>query len=442
MTAAPVPSPDSSPATEGSADRRLRVLMLTHRLPYPPDRGDRIRSYHMLKELTRHFDVAIACTSDEPVWLQHHQLLSTLANRVAIQPISTPVSKYKSLVALATGQSITPCYHYRTGLADTILQWHEEAPFDVVLTFCTGMIHYARLIAPDKKHPLVRSNQRPSGKTAYTPVRHILDLVDVDSLKWRSYAKHTWPPLSWAYRTEARRLSKIEAGQLDHFDAVTVVSDSEAQAYRENIADHPGLAVIGNGVDLNYFTPLPDTDSKTIVFVGVLNYKPNVEGVAWFVHHVFGLLRKQVGDARFLIVGRHPTPRIEELGNQPGVEVIGSVPDVRDYLKEASAVIAPLRIARGVQNKVLEAMACCRSVVCSPQAAEGIQARNQEHLFVADQPDQWVTQLQRVLNDPVIRQRVAHAARKHVEENYSWKEQLSPLIKLIKGNPATKNPAS
>jgi sugar transferase (PEP-CTERM/EpsH1 system associated) len=428
MTAVLTPNTDAQSITREDPPTSPRVLMLTHRLPYPPDRGDRIRSYHMLKELARHFEVGIACTSDEPVWLQHHQLLSTIAKRVAIQPISVHASKIASLGAFITGRSITPSYYYRQGLADTILQWHEEAPFDVVLTFCTGMIRYARLLVPGPAG-------RPQPKaTNTTPSRHILDLVDVDSLKWDSYAQQTWPPMRWAYRAEARRLGKIEAGKSDHFDAVTVISDAEAEAYRNQIVDHPGLTVVNNGVDLDYFETLPDADTKTLVFVGVLNYKPNAEGITWFVQHVMGLLRRQLPDARLLIIGRHPTPRIEELAHQPGVEVIGSVPDVRIYLREACAAIAPLRIARGVQNKVLEAMACNRAVVCSTQAAQGLRARHEEHLLVADTAQQWVDHLYRVMTDTETRQRIATAARRQVEDCYSWESCLRPIVQLIRGD--------
>ena len=418
---------------EHSDPSRPRLLMLTHRLPYPPDRGDRIRSYHMLKELAKHFEVGIACTSDEPVWLQHHQLLSTIAKRVAIQPISLKASKVKALAAVATGNAVTIKYYYRQGLADTIMQWQEEVPFDVILTFCTGMLQYARLLRPANR----KKNQRASVTASGQPIRHVIDLVDVDSLKWQNYADHSWPPMRWLYHTEAQRLKRIEAGKYDHFDAVTVVSPAEAEAYRQSVGDHPGLTAINNGVDLDYFAPLPDSDSKSVVFVGVLNYKPNADGVVWFTHQVLPRLRAIVPDAKFLIVGRHPTQRVEELGQQPGVEVVGSVPDVRIYLSEASTVVVPLQIARGVQNKVLEAMACGKTVVCSRQAAEGIQAKDGDHMLVANDPDQWALHLSKAMNDSVLRQRIGHAARLNVEQHYSWSQCLKPLVQLLKGQPAS-----
>lgn len=394
-----------------------KVLLLTHRLPYPPDRGDRIRSYNLVKLLSRHFDLAVACTSDEPVWLQHHQLLRTMAKRVTIQPISDFYSKARGVAALVTGNAVTPASFYRVGLAEAIQQWHEQDPFDAVLTFCTGMIGYARLLT-----------RLPN------PPRHVLDLVDVDSIKWRSYARSNWPPKSWVFSAESRRLRRIEAGEFDRFDAITVVSDAEAQAYREHVGDHPGLATVGNGVDLDYFHPLDEPESPhTICFVGVLNYKPNAEGITWFVNEIMPLLRERVPDANLLIVGRHPTPQVQELGRSPGVEVVGSVPDVRVYMQRSSAVIAPLQIARGVQNKVLEAMACRRAVVCSEGAAQGIRATDGKHLLVAREPIQWADHLHRVLTDAALRQSLAAAARAQVEQHYTWEDALAPMVKLIKG---------
>ena len=418
-----------------TANSKRRVLMLTHRMPYPPDRGDRIRSYHMLKFLAQHFEVSIACTSDEPVWLQHHQLLSTIAKQVMIQPISTKLSKAKSIKALVTGKTFTEAYYYRQGLADTILQWHQQAPFDAMLTFCTGMIRYARLLTRglNGSHTVAQPDVNTPSKARLV---HVLDLVDVDSVKWDTYARNSWQPLRWAYATEAKRLRRIEAGQQDHFDAVTVVSEAEAQAYRQHVGAHSSLLAVGNGVDLDYFKPLPDSTSKTVVFVGVLNYAPNVEAVTWFVHEVLGRLREQVPDAKFQIIGRHPAPRVEALEDFPGVEVVGSVPDVRAYLSEASVVVAPLRIARGIQNKVLEAMACGRSVICSAPAAEGIDAIDGKHLLIADQPDQWVSQIHRLFDQPSLRQQIAQDARQHVERHYSWHQRLKPLIALLSGDTA------
>lgn len=410
---------------------RPRVLLLTHRLPYPPDRGDRIRSFHMVRTLANHVDLAVACTSEEPVWLQHHQLLHAMADRVAIHPILSSVSHIRGICAFAVGKPVTPSCYFRWGLMETLLQWDTEKPFDAVVTFCTSMIHYSRRLLASRQ--LRNERARAAGEPEVGPIRHVLDLVDVDSMKWRSYARSTWSPMKLVYWTEARRLERIEQGKYDHFDAVTVVSQAEADAYREHLGDHPGLAVVHNGVDINYFTPLPDPDRHTIAFVGVLNYKPNTQGLLWFVKNIMPGLRKRLPDAKLLIVGRHPTHKILDLQGTPGIEVVGSVPDVRQYLGQASAIIAPLRIARGIQNKVLEAMASGRVVVASQGAAAGISARHNQHFLVADTPDDWITCLHKTLTDADYRQSIAHEARKLVKQEYAWGNAMQAMIDLVRG---------
>jgi sugar transferase (PEP-CTERM/EpsH1 system associated) len=391
--------------------------MLTHRAPYPPDRGDRIRAYHLLRTLSKHFDVSLACTTDEPAWLQYHQALDEVAEQVAITPISPLYTRLRGGLALLRGQPVTPASFYRDSLADTIVQWHRTKPFDAVLTFCTGMIQYARLMM-NENNP---------------PKHHVLDLVDVDSAKWDSYAEDSMGLMRWVYRTEAKRLRKIEAGQADHIDHITVVSNRERDTYNSSVGKNEHLHVIGNGVDLDYFSPLADCDLPTIAFIGVLNYRPNVDGMVWFVEHVMPLLLERLPDAKLRIIGRHPTQRVLGLNSHAGVEVVGSVPDVREYLRDAAAIIAPLRIARGVQNKVLEAMACQRAVIVSPEAADGVHAQDGRHLLVADSPKQWAQRIDHVLTNAPLRQRLAKEARAQVELRYNWNSQLHPMIELLGG---------
>ena len=404
------------PADGRNGDKK-RVLMLSHRVPYPLDRGDRIRAYHILRHLSARFDVSLACTSEEPVTIAQQRAVEDLADQVAIHPINRRYGRLRGMAALAGGAAITPACFYRPALAQTVANWHRDNPFQTVFTYCTGMIHYARR--------LMQTNPAP---------RHVIDLVDVDSAKWLDYAQNSPVPMRWIYRIESKRLAAIESGKRDHFDAVTVVSDAEADLYRSHVGEHPGLAVLRHAVDVDYFQPLADNDSQTIVFIGVLNYRPNVDGVTWFVHNVMPTLRRRCENARLLIVGRDPSPAVELLNDHPAVEVVGPVADVREYLHKSAAVIAPLRIARGVQTKVLEAMAAARVAVCSPSAAEGIHAHDGQHLIVADQPQQWVEQLENVLTNAELRQRLARNARHQVQQVYPWHKCLEPLEWLISGD--------
>jgi len=194
--------------------------------------------------------------------------------------------------------------------------------------------------------------------------------------------------------------------------------------------------VVGNGVDMDFFSPLPDaTGSKKILFVGVLNYRPNIDAVRWFAQNVMPLVREKMADATFEIVGRHPTAEVMDLAKLPGagVNVIGPVDDVRTHMADAGIVVAPLRIARGVQNKVLEAMACKRVVICSPQAAEGVQAMDGSHYLVGHGPDQWARHIEWMLNDEHRRQQMASSARQWVEQQYTWNAQLAPMVELLLG---------
>ena len=189
-------------------------------------------------------------------------------------------------------------------------------------------------------------------------------------------------------------------------------------------------------MDLDYFSPMSDNASLNTVFVGVLNYKPNIEAVNWYVKKVLPLVQKYQPNATFSIVGRDPTPGVKALKNHPGVKVFGSVPDVRPYLEEASAVVAPLRVARGVQNKVLEAMACRRAVVCSPEAADGIRALPGRHLLVGKTPKQFARYVLGLLRDDHYRRQVSSSARRCVERRYSWPGALRPMIEILGGGGA------
>jgi len=414
-----VASAETEATTEQAPADRPSVLMLTHRMPYPPDRGDRIRSYHMIRTLAQHFDMALACPSEEKVWLQHHQLLRKLADRCCIMPTSPTAGRVRALGALLTRRAVTPAVFYRASLAQQISMWQDKKPFDAVLTFCTGMIPYARLLVEQ-------------AKLQGRPLVHVLDLVDVDSLKWEAYAREARWPMSWVYGHEAKRLREIEAGRFDHLAGVTVVSDAEAEAYRTHVAEHPALRVVRNGVDTDYFHPLGDCDETRVVFTGVLNYRPNVDAVTWFAHEVLPALREKVPTAVFRIVGRHPSPSVQELSAIDGVELIGSTPDVRDHLACSAAAVAPLRIARGTQNKVLEAMASQRAVVCSQAAASGVDASNGEHIIEADTPEQWVKAIERLFQDGEARRQLAAAARQRVETHYGWDAAMAPMVELVR----------
>lgn len=404
-----------------------RVLMLTHRLPFPPDRGDRIRTFHLLRELGRHFEVSLAAVSDTPIYSEQREALERLTGgRLLIQRLNPWWIKARAAAALTRGESATPAALYHPALSRGIADWHVEKPFDAVLTVCTSMLGYARRLC----HPMHRDP-----RIARPPHRHVLDLVDLDSRKWADYAASARWPMRRVYRTEAARLRRIELARRDFFDAITLVSDAELQAYRGLGGMHPRATAVTNGVDLDFFRPQHPGDNRTVIFVGVLDYPPNVEAVTWFADHVLPRLRRKLPEARLKLVGRNPSPAVMKLGQREGVRLVGPVDDVRPHLLKAAAVVAPLRFAPGVQNKVLEAMACGKAVVCSPDAARGIDADPRRHLLVAEAPRTYAKHLYRLLTNPVMRQQIGDAARLRMELGYDWPTTLAPMVDLLRDRP-------
>jgi sugar transferase (PEP-CTERM/EpsH1 system associated) len=264
----------------------------------------------------------------------------------------------------------------------------------------------------------------------------VVDFVDVDSDKWRQYAQHKRWPASWLYRREAERLLAFEKNVATLFDASIFVSSAEAALFRQLVPEVSGrTGFLDNGVDRDYFSPERDYDNpydeqaKVIVFTGAMDYWANVHAVQWFALHVLPRIREAVPSARFVIVGARPASEVQRLASAPGVEVTGAVPDVRPYLAHAHAAVAPLRIARGVQNKVLEAMAMAKAVIASPAAVEGIDFNNHAELQVADSEQQFAERAIQFLRHD--KPAVARDSRQWVSQRYNWNNNLARIGDLL-----------
>lgn len=404
--------------------------MLTHRVPYPPDRGDRIRAYHLLSAMVQRFDVTLASVSDGPVEPASMDRLESLCSRVLIAEARPMHRRAAAARALLIGGAITPAAMYDHDLAQQLGRLHQREPFDTVLSYCTGMVGYAKLLLGLPRPP-----------------RHVLDLVDVDSQKWAGFAETTRGPMRLIYQAESRRLREVEAGRVVPFDAVTVISEAEAARYREHVTGQHEPVVVGNGVDMQRFKPAeggmgvpPVTNHNrrsrrpshpVLIFTGVMSYKPNIDAAAWFARQVMPRVLAAVPEARFDIVGKSPAREVEALDELPGVRVVGPVDDTADVLRASSVAVAPMQIAPGVQNKVLEAMACGLPVVCSPGAAGGIDATPGEHLLVSDAPADCAAQCVRLLLNTDERARLGSAARYRVQQRYDWASAATPMLDLL-----------
>jgi sugar transferase (PEP-CTERM/EpsH1 system associated) len=300
--------------------------------------------------------------------------------------------------------------------------WIEHLKFDAVISYCSGMYPYT-LPAQDVEIPV------------------LVDLVDVDSQKWFDYAARAGWPARWLYRTEGYRVRRLEQEICERCEAVTVVSAAEAKLLREfgrKVAVHS----VPNGVDLEFFQPQFNGDDKTsevvaappnqeCVFVGALDYRANVEGVTWFCRDVWPQVHARFPKARFVLVGRNPVSQVRRLAALPGVDFIGEVPDVRPYLHHACLAVVPLRIARGIQNKVLEAMAAAKPVIASPQSLEGLDVVPGEHVYRAADAAEWVAGISSLFGNVRERDRLAAAGRAFVCEHHQWESCMRPLETLL-----------
>jgi sugar transferase (PEP-CTERM/EpsH1 system associated) len=390
---------------------RLKILYLVHRVPYPPNRGDRIRSFHVLDFLSARADVYLATLADEPVSPDTVAALQQRSRQVAIEPLGK--SRWRrAMASLMAGRSATEGLFRSPRLHQVVRQWTRDVQFDAVAVFCSSMAPY--LFMPE-----------------LDGIPAIVDLVDVDSEKLLQYADSAKWLKRKLYSLEGHRLRELEKTLTKRASAVVLVSEAEAALWR-SIDPNDRTHAIPNGVDLDYFQPAAsDGRPGRCIFVGALDYPPNIDAVCWFTRHVWPEVRRHCPHATFAIVGRNPHPDVRRLGSAAGVEVIGAVADVRPHLAEASIAVAPLRIARGIQNKVLEAMAAGRPVIASPEAIEGLGVESGRQVSVADQSAAWVSGLTELITHPGIRRSRSIAGRKYVEEQHNWSSCLRTLEELI-----------
>jgi len=365
----------------------------------------------LLKFLADRGDVSLATLADEPLEAGTPEALAGLCRRMAIEPLGK--SRWlRAALSLARGNSATEGLFHSPRLRQTILSWRQQARFDAVVVFCSSMVQYL--------------------EAADVPVsRTIVDLCDVDSQKFLDYAAHARGLKKRLYALEAARLRRLECSLPGRAGAITLVSEAEAELFR-GFCPNGVTHAVTNGVDLDYYLPSRgDGRSGRCVFVGAMDYQPNIEGVTWFCRQAWPGIKAARPDATLAIVGRAPTPAVCRLAELPGVEVTGAVPDIRPYVADAQLAVIPLLIARGIQNKVLEALAMSRSVIASPQALEGLAVRIGVDVESASSQGEWIAKVTQLLDCNDSRQRLAAAGRSYVEEFRSWSACLQPLDSLL-----------
>ena len=373
------------------------ILFLAHRVPFPPDRGDKIRSFHVLKHLAARARVHLVAFADDPA--DHYPAPEFRGLLATCTVVPRTKSRVRALAeSLATGRPVS-----LTAFADRAIAAAVKAR--------SGMATYVF-----------------SGQMAqYVDAPDVMDFVDVDSAKFAAFADAAWGPMRWLMRREARLLATFEREVAARGGASVFVSAAEAAVF-----GGARTAAIENGIDTRHFDlaaafeRLPAQEGPLIVFTGQMDYRPNVEAVVAFARGALPAIRRRCPDARFAIVGRAPTREVRALAREEGVIVTGAVADVRPWLAAADVCVAPLLLARGVQNKVLEAMAMARPVVASPAAAEGI-----DHGGSIRVSEDFADAVCALLANAAVARALGEGARAQVVRRYAWDARLAPLDALM-----------
>jgi sugar transferase (PEP-CTERM/EpsH1 system associated) len=402
------------------------VLYLAHRLPYPPNKGDKLRSYHLLKHIGARHRVFLGTFVDDPDDMRHIGAVQSFCADMHVAQLDPLRARLRSLSGLAANAPLTVPYYRDAALHAWVNRTLNEQPIDAIVVFSSAMAQYVPTMHP---------------------ARVFVDFVDVDSAKWLQYADAKKWPLSWLYRREGTRLFEFERAAAHHATRSFFVTEAETELFRRLApAAASRVETIGNGVDSEFFAPREwpspfPAGSPTIVFTGAMDYWPNMDAVRWFAANVLPRLRAAVPGVRFAIVGMRPAPAVKALAGN-GIIVTGTVPDIRAYLHHAAIVVAPLRIARGVQNKVLEAMAMERPVVASEACAAAIDAVVGRDLLSASDAAQFVEAIQSLLADPGRAATLGRAARRCILERYSWDAQLAAIDRHLDAAPRASSAAA
>lgn len=395
---------------------KKKLLFLVHRLPYPPNKGDKIASFNLLRFLAERYEVFVGTFIDDAEDRQYRDKVREYCRDLCAPEIDPRIARLASLRGLLTGEALSlPYLRNRTLQAWTDRILAEQRPERIVI-FSGPMAQYV-------------SGRVPAGAVT------LFDMVDVDSEKWRSYGQRKPWPMSWLYRREADKLLDFERRMAREFDSTVFVSKEEAELFRGLAPESAAKTTYRiQGVDSAFFDPALDFDSPypedapALVFTGAMDYWPNVDAVDWFVTEAWPAIRAAVPDALFCIVGRHPAPEVRKLGEQAGVLVTGGVPDVRPYLAHARAAALPLRIARGIQNKVLEAMAMQLPVIATPGAMTGIQPFDGFTPTISEDSDALAQAAISALQQP---RHAELAARDCVLQRYDWNANLQRIARLL-----------
>lgn len=389
----------------------MKILYVCHRFPFPPKRGGKIRPFNMIRHLTEGgHEVTVCSLVRSDAEAAEGQGIAPHCAAFHMGRVANPVQALRMVLRLPLATPSSMGFFYSPDLKAQIQQLLANQTWDLIFVHCSSVAQYVEHV---------------------THIPKILDFGDMDSQKWLEYANYKPFPLSLGYRLEGHKMLAAEKRLAKRFDLCTATTRAEFETLN-NYQTGVATGWFPNGVDANFFSPDADTyDADTISFIGRMDYYPNQECMSRFCQQVWPILKARRANMKLLIVGADPSPDMRKLGELPGVTVTGSVPDVRPFIRSTTLMVAPLNIARGTQNKILEAMAMGVPVVTSSIAAGGVDAQADDHFLVADTPEQYAQAIFRITEDPAERSRLAQAGRARMLSHHAWPHSMQHLDGLI-----------
>jgi sugar transferase (PEP-CTERM/EpsH1 system associated) len=390
----------------------MKILFLAHRIPYPPNKGEKIRAFQELKFLGGRHTVDLLCFADSDAEANYQEALKSFCRHIYVETRSRASIAKGAARCFLRGEPLSCGFFFSSKFRAKVQHALATTTYDAIFVFCSSMAQYL---------------PRP------VPVPVVMDFVDIDSAKWAQYARRSRPPLSWLFAREARELARYEREWARASSSTVVTTRKEASLLSgEGIS---GVEVVGNGVDIPpaRIEALPEEIRALqpyALFVGTMDYLPNVDAVEYFAKDILPLIRENHPELKFVVVGRNPARRVRKLTGVPGVVVTGTVPAVEPYLAGSTVVVAPFRIAQGIQNKLLEALAAGKPIVSTSGPAAAIGASHGEMLLVADTPQEFASAVVALLEDPKLYCRFTKGVD-FVRRNFSWHEHLNHLEHLL-----------
>lgn len=389
----------------------MKILFVCHRLPFPPNRGGKIRPFNMIQHLSRKHEVVVASLAESQSEIEQGVGITQYCSQLIAELVPPAQRWLQAVRALPTPMPSSVAYFWSPTLKRRVREVLSMRPFDAVWVHCAFVARYVE----DWRDGL-----------------RVLDYGDLDSWKWEEYSNQRAFPLRLGYAIEAKKMRRYERNLASQFDQCAVTTEGELEDFLSLGVETP-CRVIPNGVDSNYFSLSGRRISRqsVVVFLGRMDYYPNVDGILYFVQDILPLIQKQRRDVELRIVGSNPTLKIRALAKHPGIVVTGHVQDVRPHMADASVAIAPLRVARGTQNKILECMAMGIPVVATPVAAKGILASPGKHLLVAPDSGAFADSVLSLLSDGGLWDRLSRSALFQVRQAHEWSRSMEVLEAVL-----------